>query len=237
MKPSESLHYNEVPSWLSRQLVRTHVWRCLWSIWFRFSNRARIRKNKLDILTGRIYESVVANDSGLGAKHALLNPYLNERQRRLVAAADARFLGHGGIATLARATGLSRTTLHKAIRELEGHEIPPERVRKAGGGRKSKAEQDPRLVKELERLVDPATRGDPCRRYAGRPKVRRSWPKSCAAKGTQSAPVRLRTFCSTKTTVCRRTGKRGRGPAIRIEMRSFNISMRRHRRFSKEGRR
>ena len=74
----------------------------------------------------------MADDSGLGAKHALLNQYLNERQRRLVAAADARFLGHGGIATLARATGLSRTKLHKAVRELEGNEVPPERVRKAG---------------------------------------------------------------------------------------------------------
>src|ERR1039458_10358989 len=103
----------------------------------------------------------MADDSGLGAKHALLNPYLNERQRRLVAAADARFLGHGGIATVARATGLSRTTLHKAVRELEGHEVPPERVRKAGGGRKSSAEQNPGLLKELERLVDSATRGDP----------------------------------------------------------------------------
>jgi hypothetical protein len=76
---------------------------------------------------------VMADDSGLGAKHALLNPYLNERQRRL--AADARFLGHGGIATLARATGLSRTTLHKAIREVAGNEVPPERVREAGGGK------------------------------------------------------------------------------------------------------
>ena len=103
----------------------------------------------------------MADDSGLAAKYALLNPYLNERQRRLVAAADARFLGHGGIVTVAQATGLSRTTLHKAVRELEGNEVPPERVRKAGGGRKSKAKQDRGLVKALERLVDPATRGDP----------------------------------------------------------------------------
>ncbi len=103
----------------------------------------------------------MADDSGLGAKHALLNRYLNERQRRLVAAADARFLGPGGIAKVARATGLSRTTLHKAVRELEGNEVPPERVRKAGGGRKSKAGQNPELVKALEQFVDPATRGDP----------------------------------------------------------------------------
>ena len=103
----------------------------------------------------------MADDSGLGAKYALLNPYLNERQRRLVAAADAQILGYGGIATVARAAGMSRTTLHKAVRELEGQPVPPERVRKTGGGRKSKSEQEPGLVNALERLVDPATRGDP----------------------------------------------------------------------------
>jgi hypothetical protein len=54
-------------------------------------------------------------DSGLREKHALLSPYLNERQRRLVAAADAQPLGHGAIATLSRITGLSRTTLHDSL--------------------------------------------------------------------------------------------------------------------------
>jgi transposase len=101
------------------------------------------------------------SDAGLRAKHALLSRYLNERQRRLVAAADAQLLGHGGIATLSRITGLSRTTLHKGLQELEGSEVPVERVRREGGGRKRKSEQDPAVVKELERLVDPATRGDP----------------------------------------------------------------------------
>ena len=103
----------------------------------------------------------MADDSGLGGKYFLLKPHLNERQRRLVAAADARLLGYGGIATVARAAGMSRTTLHKAVRELEGQPVPPERVRKAGGGRKSKPEQEPGLVNALERLVDPAARGDP----------------------------------------------------------------------------
>src|ERR1700693_5228050 len=101
------------------------------------------------------------SDSGLREKHAFLSPYLNERQRRLVAAADAQLLGHGGIATLSRITGLSRTTLHKGLQELEGSQVPAERVRREGGGRKRKSEQDPAVVKELERLVDPATRGDP----------------------------------------------------------------------------
>ena len=57
------------------------------------------------------------SDSGLRKKYAVLSRYLNERQRRLVAAADAQMLGHGGIATLSRITGLSRTTLHKGLRD------------------------------------------------------------------------------------------------------------------------
>src|ERR1022692_879744 len=101
------------------------------------------------------------SDAGLRAKYALLSRYLNERQRRLVAAADAKLLGHGGIARLSRITGLSRTTLHKGLRELERNEVAAERVRREGAGRKRKSEQDPAVVKELERLVDPATRGDP----------------------------------------------------------------------------
>jgi transposase len=110
-----------------------------------------------------LYDTVMGDgsDAGLRAKHALLSRYLNERQRRLVAAADAQLLGHGGIATLSRITGLSRTTLHKGLQELEGSEVPVERVRREGGGRKRKSEQDPAVVKELEQLVDPATRGDP----------------------------------------------------------------------------
>ena len=101
------------------------------------------------------------SESGLRAKHAALGIYLNERQRRLVAAADAQMLGRGGIVTMSRVTGLGRTTLHKGLKELKGDAVPPERVRKAGGGRKRKAGQDPGLAKDLELLVDPVTRGDP----------------------------------------------------------------------------
>lgn len=110
-----------------------------------------------------MYDTVMADgsDSGLREKHALLSPYLNERQRRLVAAADAQMLGHGGIARVSRVTGMSRTTLHKGLRELTGNGTPAERVRRAGGGRKRKTEQAPEVVKALEQLVDPATRGDP----------------------------------------------------------------------------
>jgi len=90
-----------------------------------------------------------------------LSPYLNERQQRLVVAADAQLLGRGGIAIVAVASGLSRTTIHRGLRELQGNELPPQRVRQLGGGRKPIQQQQPTLLKELERLVDPATRGDP----------------------------------------------------------------------------
>jgi len=90
-----------------------------------------------------------------------LGPYLNERQRRLVAAADAQLLGRGGISRVSAASGLSRTTIHKALRELAGDRLTGERVREAGGGRKQIKQQQPAVLKELEQLVSPTTRGDP----------------------------------------------------------------------------
>jgi transposase len=89
-----------------------------------------------------------------------LFPHLTERQRRLAAAIDARTLGYGGISRVARATGMSRVTIHQGLAELDRGELPAERSRRPGGGRKKIQEQDPSVVKELQALVDPSTRGD-----------------------------------------------------------------------------
>ena len=97
----------------------------------------------------------------LKEKVAALLPYLNERQRRLFLAVEARALGHGGVARVARAAGVSRPTIQQGLRELTGSDVPTERVRREGGGRKSLAEHDPALLTDLEALVDPDTRGDP----------------------------------------------------------------------------
>ena len=94
-------------------------------------------------------------------KYAILFQHLNEKQRRLAAAADARFFGYGGICRLARASGLSRSTLYQGLKELEGSPAVPKRVRKPGAGRKRIVERTPAILKELESLVDPLTRGDP----------------------------------------------------------------------------
>jgi hypothetical protein len=94
-------------------------------------------------------------------KYAMLRPYLDERQRRLLLGVEAQQLGRGGIKAIAAATGVHPDTVARGVRELEGLPEPPARVRAAGGGRKKLAETDPRLAAELTALVDPETRGDP----------------------------------------------------------------------------
>jgi transposase len=98
-------------------------------------------------------------------KYLSLDLLLDERLRRLWAAAEAREIGWGGVTTVAVATGLSQTTVAAGLRELQagagGETGGARRVRRPGGGRKPLVEHDPRLLKDLEALVDPLTRGDP----------------------------------------------------------------------------
>jgi len=87
---------------------------------------------------------------------------LDERGRRLWAAAEARSAGRGGIAAVVRATGVSESTVRRGLEDLDSGEVlEPGRVRRAGAGRKALRDSDPTVVKDLERLVDPATLGDP----------------------------------------------------------------------------
>jgi len=97
----------------------------------------------------------------LEQKYAVLFPHLNERQQHLVAAADAERLGRGGIALVARASGFTRPTLYKAIRDLHRPPLPLDRVRHPGAGRKKLLQNDPYLLQALEALLDPDARGDP----------------------------------------------------------------------------
>lgn len=98
---------------------------------------------------------------GLRAKFGALLPHLDERQQRLMMGAEARSLGHGGIAAVAEATGASRSRVSLGVKELEAGEAPLGRARRSGGGRKSVTETDPGLVAALLALVEPTRRGDP----------------------------------------------------------------------------
>jgi transposase len=90
-----------------------------------------------------------------------IGPELDERSRRVWAAAEALELGWGGTTAVAEATGLSRTTIRAGIAELQHPTQDLSRIRRAGGGRKSLATHDPQLRSALEALVEPTERGEP----------------------------------------------------------------------------
>lgn len=95
------------------------------------------------------------------AKYVAMEPFLDERQRRLWAGAESIAIGYGGDALVSSATGMSRTTVQAGRRELEQGTQVPGRVRRPGAGRPCVERSQPGLVQALERLVDPVTRGDP----------------------------------------------------------------------------
>ena len=96
-----------------------------------------------------------------------LSAFLDERMRRLVAAAESAAIGYGGVSVVARATGVSRRAITEGRRELSQQKVSREplpsqsRIRRKGAGRKRTVDKDPSLRQDLDRLVDPATRGDP----------------------------------------------------------------------------
>jgi hypothetical protein len=90
---------------------------------------------------------------------------IDERARRLVAAAESLAIGRGGVAAVSQATGMSRQVIRQGMAELRAPVQPPtprsSRIRRPGGGRKKTVDVDPTLLRDLEKLVDPTTRGDP----------------------------------------------------------------------------
>ncbi len=102
---------------------------------------------------------------GLGAvrqRFTALEQVLDEKSRRLLVAAESKVWGAGGISAVSKATGVSRQVIRQGLRELEEAPTHPAgRIRRAGGGRKKAKQKDPTLVADLEKLVEPTTRGDP----------------------------------------------------------------------------
>ncbi len=91
-----------------------------------------------------------------------LSPHLSERERRLLAATEARAAGYGGIAAASAATGVAVSTIGRGLKELTAPDtLDPDRVRRPGGGRKPLVEKDATLLGDLLALVEPSERGDP----------------------------------------------------------------------------
>ncbi|MCP4741615.1 MAG: ISAzo13 family transposase [Actinomycetales bacterium] len=109
-------------------------------------------------------------EAQLREQYRLLAGSMDERARREWAASEAMALGRGGIGVVHLVTGLARSTIGVGIRELKDRAAGKEpverregvrRVRRPGAGRKKLTERDPTLLRDLERLVEPLTRGDP----------------------------------------------------------------------------
>ena len=103
------------------------------------------------------------DEASIGHRYRALAPVLDERARRLLVAAEAMAIGRGGQVAGARAARGSRPAHRRGIRELQQPETAADRarIRRPGGGRKRTVERDPGLQEDLDRLVEPTSRGDP----------------------------------------------------------------------------
>jgi hypothetical protein len=89
---------------------------------------------------------------------------LDERGRRLFAAAEARAAGYGGVSAVPRATGIARSTIDRGLKELDAS-LLSRKIRRAGGGRLPLTQKDPTLLEDLRKLIEAATLGDPMRPF------------------------------------------------------------------------
>jgi len=104
----------------------------------------------------------VADLTAIAARYQALKSLLDERARRLVAAAESQAIGRGGISAVSRATGISRPVIRQGIAELtDPTALSAGRIRRQGGGRKKVVEKDASLKTDLEALLESTTRGDP----------------------------------------------------------------------------
>ena len=102
------------------------------------------------------------DEAALRRQYVLLRPNLDERGRRLFAATQAQALGYGGIAAVARATGIAPSTIGRGLKEIaDGVTASGPRLRRPGGGRKRLTDTDATLERDLLELVAPITLGCP----------------------------------------------------------------------------
>jgi hypothetical protein len=127
--------------------------------------------------------------TGIRRRYQELSQALDERGKRFFAAAEARAFGYGGVSVVSRITGIARSTILRGVQEIETKvKLSPGRIRQAGGGRKAKVLEDKTLLPELERLVEPATRGDPVRLLRWTSKSLRHLAQALKARGHAVCP-------------------------------------------------
>ena len=131
----------------------------------------------------------VVTYEGLTTMLATVMPHLDERQRRVLAGSTARVLGRGGIVAVAEATSMSRSTLQKAVAEIDAGIEPFDRLRAPGAGRPRVIDAQPGLLEALDDLVEPESRGDPECRLRWTSKSTRKLSEELLAKGYRASHV------------------------------------------------
>ena len=127
----------------------------------------------------------------IAARFDALSPFLDERERRLFAASEARVVGRGGVAAVSRATGIARSTIGRGLADLRaGAVLLGDRVRRAGGGGKPAIETQPGLLEALNELVQSSIRGDPEAALLWVSKSQRRLSAALAERGFMAKAVR-----------------------------------------------
>ena len=117
----------------------------------------------IPVSTASVYIVSMIDKSPLRIRYEAVRSSLDERGRRLSAAAEAKAAGYGGIAAASRVTKLARSTIGRGLKDLRDPGSLGRKVRRKGGGSPRLTMKDPTLLVDLERLLEPATMGDPMR--------------------------------------------------------------------------
>jgi DNA-binding phage protein len=109
------------------------------------------------------YHGGMIDETAIRDRFDAMRVRLDERERRLFAAAEARSAGYGGVSAVARATGIARSTIDRGLKELAAPDRAGSKVRRSGGGRPALTRADPTLLEDLRGLLESTTLGDPTR--------------------------------------------------------------------------
>jgi hypothetical protein len=110
-----------------------------------------------------VYHGHMIDEVAIRSRYEAMRPGLDERERRLLAAAEAHAAGYGGVSAVARATGIARSTIDRGLKDLKSLDRVAPKIRRPGGGRRPLTQTDPTVLEDLQRLLEPVTVGDPMR--------------------------------------------------------------------------
>jgi hypothetical protein len=125
-------------------------------------------------------------------RYRQIAPVLNEQSRRRFVALEAKRLGRGGVSIMARITRLARSTIYHGLSDIRNNvTTSPGRLRKEGAGRKKKTVEDPTILEDLKKLIEPETRGDPMQLLLWTTRSLRNLAKALAKKRHKVSPTVL----------------------------------------------